>query len=558
MAEPIVEPPSLPSSSKRTVVQITTTEMSSSGAGASSALTNKSSSPPVSPSSVSASLSGGNISSGGTQHTFYKPRATTTASARRSRAESLTNSLSGGIAASANYPPSASSMSRPHSFSRSRPPSTSYMPTQVSSSTSASHTHTGGILPPASFFHPKQPSINSPTSTNFPYDPRPPPLNANNIFAPARVSAYGGGGGYRQTGGRPSSGISTGSSTTGGGGYLNLNSSTGVPLVSSTSSHAREHGLIMLPLSHIHSRNSDGSTSGPDVSSYSDSSQGRRRLSAHGGATRVKPSREALLPIGEKDTPSGNSTGKTSPAGAVRSSLEKIFRRTTASLERERSETVNIKDREVTKPAMHDHARAASSLSVRLRRQSSARAPNPRDNVEEVKVSIEPPSPRAQEPLQALTEASHATPVAAEVEETHDEGRGFEGVALDGQRFTYGPRRNWQEHPSRNTFFFGGRLLTGGDSPLAFLFSISVVLAIGGVWFGTTAVWWWKYKSPAVAAVGAYICLLTIASMFATAMRDPGILPRELDIDPPYPSSPPSDGSLRVPLPRDLRVRSGA
>lgn len=209
---------------------------------------------------------------------------------------------------------------------------------------------------------------------------------------------------------------------------------------------------------------------------------------------------------------------------------------------------------------MHEHARAASSLSVRLRRQSSARSPNLRENAEEVKVNVEPPSdpPRAQEPLQALTEASHTTPVAAEVEETQIEGQGFEGVALDGQRFTYGPRHNWEEHPSRNTFFLGGRLLTGGDSPLAFLFSISVVFAIGGVWFGTTAVWWWKYKSPAVAAVGAYMCLVTIASMFATALRDPGILPRDLDMDPPYPSSPPSDGGPRVPLPRDLRVRSGA
>lgn len=40
-------------------------------------------------------------------------------------------------------------------------------------------------------------------------------------------------------------------------------------------------------------------------------------------------------------------------------------------------------------------------------------------------------------------------------------------------------------------------------------------------------------------------------------MRDPGILPRELDIDPPYPSTPPADGGPRIPLPRDLRVRSG-
>jgi len=31
--------------------------------------------------------------------------------------------------------------------------------------------------------------------------------------------------------------------------------------------------------------------------------------------------------------------------------------------------------------------------------------------------------------------------------------------------------RNYEQHPSRNRFFFGGRLLTGGDSPWAFVAS---------------------------------------------------------------------------------------
>jgi palmitoyltransferase ZDHHC9/14/18 len=43
-----------------------------------------------------------------------------------------------------------------------------------------------------------------------------------------------------------------------------------------------------------------------------------------------------------------------------------------------------------------------------------------------------------------------------------------------------------------------------------------LVLVIAGVWFGTTAVWWWKNKSPAVAIVGAYVSLLTITTMLAT------------------------------------------
>lgn len=41
------------------------------------------------------------------------------------------------------------------------------------------------------------------------------------------------------------------------------------------------------------------------------------------------------------------------------------------------------------------------------------------------------------------------------------------------------------------------------------------------------------------------------------ASIDPGILPRNLDPDPPYPSSTsPSDGIARGPMPRDLKVRS--
>ena len=76
--------------------------------------------------------------------------------------------------------------------------------------------------------------------------------------------------------------------------------------------------------------------------------------------------------------------------------------------------------------------------------------------------------------------------------------------------------RRYESHPSRNRFFLGGRLLTGGDSPWAFIASFSLVLIIAGVWFGTTAVWWWRNKSPAIAIVGAYLSLLTISTMLAT------------------------------------------
>ena len=77
------------------------------------------------------------------------------------------------------------------------------------------------------------------------------------------------------------------------------------------------------------------------------------------------------------------------------------------------------------------------------------------------------------------------------------------------------PMRKWQLHPSRNRFFLGGRLLTGGDSPWAFVASVTLLCVTSGVYFGTTCVWWWTNESPAVAAVGAYMCLLTISSMLA-------------------------------------------
>ncbi|KZT35075.1 hypothetical protein SISSUDRAFT_1051964 [Sistotremastrum suecicum HHB10207 ss-3] len=119
------------------------------------------------------------------------------------------------------------------------------------------------------------------------------------------------------------------------------------------------------------------------------------------------------------------------------------------------------------------------------------------------------------------------------------------------------PLKNYVGYPSQNKFFFGGRLLTGGDSIIPFLCTLLVVFGVTGVWFGTTCVWWWHNKSPAVAGAGAYLALITISNLFAAAFRDPGILPRDMDPDPPYPATSPSDGGTRVPLPRDLKIRDG-
>ncbi|KAF5389846.1 hypothetical protein D9757_003654 [Collybiopsis confluens] len=127
----------------------------------------------------------------------------------------------------------------------------------------------------------------------------------------------------------------------------------------------------------------------------------------------------------------------------------------------------------------------------------------------------------------------------------------------------YAPRgqiiRRWQLHPSRNRFFFKGHVLTGGDSPWAFIVCFSVVCAITGLWFGTTCQWWWFHEGAGgkvMVCLGGYLSLIVISCMLKTAFTDPGILPRNLDPDPPYPATSPSEGGVRAPMPRDLRVRT--
>jgi palmitoyltransferase ZDHHC9/14/18 len=120
---------------------------------------------------------------------------------------------------------------------------------------------------------------------------------------------------------------------------------------------------------------------------------------------------------------------------------------------------------------------------------------------------------------------------------------------------THKPMRNYQLHPSRNHFFLNGRMLAGGDSPWAFIGSLAVLLTLTGVWFGTTAPWLWHNVSPAVAVIAGYMALIAMSTMLVTSTSDPGILPRGLDPDPPYPATSPSDGGIRAPMPRDLKVR---
>ena len=89
------------------------------------------------------------------------------------------------------------------------------------------------------------------------------------------------------------------------------------------------------------------------------------------------------------------------------------------------------------------------------------------------------------------------------------------------QEKTSGYVRNYERILSSNRWFMRGHLLMGGAKPWAFIGSLTLVFVIAGVWLGTTCVWWWQNKSPAVAVVGAYMCLLTISLMLSTVSHPP-------------------------------------
>jgi hypothetical protein len=163
--------------------------------------------------------------------------------------------------------------------------------------------------------------------------------------------------------------------------------------------------------------------------------------------------------------------------------------------------------------------------------------------------------------------------------------------------------RRYELHPSRNRFYLGGKVMAGGDSPWAFIMTLCLFFGLAGLWFGTTGVWWWREAGRSQAAISlgepypagldidltrrpvvagiegrdwtwvtvdatarragkaivivcAYLAGVVISSMLVTAFTDPGILPRGLDPDPPYPANSPSDGGVRAPMPRDLKVRN--
>ncbi|KZT71285.1 hypothetical protein DAEQUDRAFT_749978 [Daedalea quercina L-15889] len=348
-----------------------------------------------------------------------------------------------------------------------------------------SSSHAGGILPPASFFHPSRPSYPPPSPT------------APNMHR-----------------------LSVGSAL-----------SSDLPII-----------MDSVRLSRL-SEDHDASEATDSVGHSTQDANPVLR------AATVKASREPLLPIGTGPTkrpsvntqltPYGTHDARLSPGGMLRGSFEKIFKRGASNDGNQRSPShtsptsplgltvpqTSARTGQTSPVSPATAARMTFELNVHTRRKSSSLA---RDSASSHSLDFNPTPPNISAPLAA-------TP------------------AVDAR--TGKLVRNWQRHPSRNRFYLNGHILTGGDAPWPFIASLTAVLGITGVWFGSTCVWWWQNESPAVAIIGAYMCLLTISSMAAAAFRDPGILPRNLDPDPPYAPQMSSE-SVRAPLPRDIRIRS--
>ncbi|OCH94929.1 hypothetical protein OBBRIDRAFT_788668 [Obba rivulosa] len=381
------------------------------------------------------------------------------------------------------------------------------MPAVVQPRPIPSTTHTNGILPPASFFHPSRPSYPPPS-------PSPTQHTTSGSVISIEATAF--------------------------------------------------DGVRLAPLTEQQSRDSDGSESlGHTTEELKDPP-----LTPTSRSTNLKQSREPLLPIARQST-SGATTRPTivtsgnpydrsetnlSAGGRMRDSFERIFKRRFSMDGGRKSPTSagpsNVNGGFAITSQPPPRSTQASPVSPVARMTFELNVPD-KDDI--------PMSPESRHKRVLSSPQTSSRSVSQySFNPNPPPGMNPPRASVPIINVRTGKRtRNYELHPSRNRFFLRGRILTGGDSPWAFIASLCLVLSITGVWFGTTCVWWWLNESPAVAAVGAYMCLLTISSMLATAFSDPGILPRDLDPDPPYPSNSSSEGSLRAPLPRDLKVRVG-
>lgn len=363
------------------------------------------------------------------------------------------------------------------------------LPSSVSPPPHTSSTHAGGILPSASFFHPSRPTF----YTDF----GPPGFGQNSGVLP--ISALSRSVGLSHATTRPES--------------------TGSESFAQTSDEAGGH------ITGRDRAGSAGTSNGQGPGSVS------RSFS-------TKISREPLLPIGQKPKPvvsglpvarntsvrklpgigntarlnEGSSAKSTeggsgaSTGGRVRTSVEKFLRKTLSGDPEVMEELEYNGSLPTTMEELQSRHRVVEEPFIEFKPTSNGKIHE--DTTMDITHNgntYRPPGIRARPP-------GHQYPGFDAVPPTDDPPLSRKPIVDSSGKQVH----KYTLYPSKNTFFFNGKILTGGDSPWPFICTLIVLLGVSGTWLGTTAVWWWKNESPAVTIIGAYLCLLTLASMLAT------------------------------------------
>jgi palmitoyltransferase ZDHHC9/14/18 len=357
-----------------------------------------------------------------------------------------------------------SSASRPRTA-----PSISAAPSSPTRRTFAASSHAHGILPPPPFFHPSrplQPPLSSPSDES-----RRSSVASSNAFSGPSLADHEGG--------------------------VHLHHST-------------------FPLQPLAAHDAAYDSDGHSRNSLQDASSQQAPLPSSPSMRNQKQSREPLLPTsGHARSGSGSSlTTHRSKPSLARNVVEKNAANASAAS--------RVRD------SFERFRKGLSLESVRRSWSGSASAG-------QSPVMPDPPSARS---------TSNAPTTPFEIKEASDEEyKASDVVPLDlrhpsspnfipyppatkpdyplsavpvKRKKSSGYVRNYERMASANRWFMRGHLLMGGAKPWAFIGSLTLVFGIAGVWLGTTSIWWWQNQSPAVAVVGAYMCLLTISLMLST------------------------------------------
>jgi palmitoyltransferase ZDHHC9/14/18 len=60
------------------------------------------------------------------------------------------------------------------------------------------------------------------------------------------------------------------------------------------------------------------------------------------------------------------------------------------------------------------------------------------------------------------------------------------------------------------SWYFGGRVMVGGDKPWSVMVTLVLLFGITGVWLGTSGVWYWRYGDQYGLARGAGIGIVIV------------------------------------------------